>query len=79
MKKILSSVLTCALMLTLLASCNHSGDNKTSQEAGKVSNNSESIESSENANTGKAGDKTIIDVWSEDRHDQEYVEKMVAE
>jgi multiple sugar transport system substrate-binding protein len=66
-------------MLTLLASCNQSGDNKTSQEAGKVSNNSESIESSENANTGKAGDKTIIDVWSEDRHDQEYVEKMVAE
>ncbi|MGI6074650.1 MAG: ABC transporter substrate-binding protein [Fermentimonas sp.] len=79
MKKILSSILACSIMMSLLAACNNEQEKTTSvnTEQNEIQSGN-SLENSENTKGSKAEERTIIDVWSEDRHDQEYVEKMVA-
>lgn len=75
MKKI-KSVLTILLSLTMafsLMGCQSSGSGKK----GEDSADGNKTQTEQPAESGNSGEKTVITVWSNNRHDQEYMQKMV--
>lgn len=74
-KKVLSLLLAGTLAVSLVA-CG-SSDATTTTEGNNTS--SESSTSEESTTTQAPTDATVVEVWTNDRHDLEYVEKMIAE
>lgn len=77
MKRKLISVLTAAAMTASLTACGSgsAGDANTTAAAGKTQAANEAADVSE-VPAAPAG-TTTIEVWTEDRHDLEYVEEMI--
>lgn len=75
MKSVLALLLAITMILSL-AACSSTGDKVTDDKKNTTSD-------SEDANTPDAknnsGEKTVITVWTNNRHDSEYMEKMVSE
>jgi len=80
-KKLFSSVLAVAMAISLAACGNNTTADRTSQSA--AGTNSES--SADSAATGTeaekkaSGEVTVIEVWSNNRHDEVYMSQMVDE
>ena len=71
-KKVISTILASAMALSL-AACGSSADTATTTDATQ----STATEAASDTAAVDTGDKIVIEVWSEDRHDEDYVRQMI--
>ena len=71
-KKVLSTVLASAMALSL-AACGSSADTAATTDATGAT----ATESTSETAAVDTGDKIVIEVWSEDRHDEDYIREMI--
>ena len=80
MKKILK-IIALVLVLAMLAACGGSGGTGDSGSAGSGDSGSagsgDSGDSGSSGGSADAGDKTVVTVWSNNRHDEVYMNEMV--
>ena len=74
-KRATAAVLAGAMSVSL-AACGSSTDGSASSGSAAASGSSAAA-STTTASSGSSDGKTVINVWSNDRHDEEYVTKMV--
>lgn len=73
-KRAAAAVLAGAMSVSLAACGSSTGSSATS---GSAASGSSAAASTTAASSGSSNGKTVINVWSNDRHDEEYVKKMV--
>lgn len=78
LKKLLAFVLSLTMLLSL-AGCSSTDKNKS--ETGNSGSSGQEGKAAGDAGSGSAGNasKTVVTVWSNNRHDQSYMEKMIEE
>ena len=73
LKKAMALMMTGALAASALTACSSGTDTGNTQAQGETSGTAASGE------TGKDGEKTVINIWSKDRHDANYVQAKIDE
>ena len=77
--KKLVSIALAGMMAVSLAACGGSGDSQTQAPAAEGGKEAGGETQKAGAAPESSGEKTVITVWSMDRHDSEYVEAKIKE
>lgn len=77
-RQMIWSALLAGSMVMSLAACQDSGDaSATAGGTGAASAQGTAASNGEDGQKEASGEATVVDVWTNDRHDQDYVEEMV--
>ncbi len=85
LKKVLALTMAAMLTVTALAGCGNSGTDSPEESQTEQSKESAEPEESEASNAGdevsaeSSGEKTVITVWTKDRHDAEFMQGKIDE
>lgn len=82
-RKIAATGMAATLAAAMLAGCGSSSSTgtttSTAADTSSTAGDTAATAAETTSSTADSGDKTVIEVWTEDRHDQDYVEQMIEQ